>query len=62
MFNTTTNVVEDTDAPQTRTRNPNLPPRQPLGLRYLVDTTDMELSELDNPAFEVGTMLQSKAG
>ena len=46
LFNTTTRVVTDESAPRTRTRNPTIPKRTPLGFQYLLDTTDMEPSEL----------------
>ena len=46
QFNVNTKIVENPDVPKTKTRNPDLPTKTPLGLRYLVDTTDMEESEL----------------
>ena len=46
QFNVNTTRIDNPSASATRTRNPDLPQRTALGRKYLLDTTDMEDSEL----------------
>ena len=61
IFAATTVTVVDPDKPDTRTRNPNVPKRVVPGVKYLLDTSEMEFSDLPlyNEASITGTEISS---
>jgi len=61
IFTATTVTVVDPDKPDTRTRNPNVPKQVVPGVKYLLDTSEMEFSDLPlyNESSIVGTEISS---